>query len=282
MKSHCWIWVTSQGRMYLWLIYLYSGCNGQYRSCPVYLGCSRSWNNCVTPAKSGIAALKQTAVCSVGRRSNWTWTHGQLPPGTLAAMSLPSVVLYHMERYATGLYGPLASGTCSAGIRENHEPGKIVPTMDCQTWSDALNPHISGISIDVLLFSECGHPLVHRYCVFTKGILHVSLRGSYLDNLQTFITQSEAVGRWGQDKDMAQLSPVHRGSAYSMSIRQRDLDEESPAVWLAGRALLARWMSRLCRCLQNVCFISGSAFDHLRWPAGYTASIDLYGRSGGG
>ena len=40
--------------------------------------------------------------------------------------------------------------------------------------------------------------------------------------------QSEAVGWWGQDKDTAQLSPVHRGSAAPRSIRQRDSDEESP------------------------------------------------------
>ena len=68
-KSHWWIWVTPQGRMYLWLIYLYSGCSGQYQSC---LGCSHSWNNFVTPAKSNIAALKLTAARSVGRKSNWT------------------------------------------------------------------------------------------------------------------------------------------------------------------------------------------------------------------
>ena len=33
-----------------------------------------------------------------------------------------------------------------------------------QTWSDALNPRISGVSTDVLLFSECGAPLVHTAC----------------------------------------------------------------------------------------------------------------------
>ena len=97
-----------------------------------------------------------------------------------------------------------------------------------QTWGDALNPRISGVSPDVLLFSECGHPLVHHYRVFTKGILHVSQRGNYLHNLQNFITQSEAVDRWEQDRDTAQLSPGHRGSASRRSIRQRDSDDESP------------------------------------------------------
>ena len=38
-----------------------------------------------------------------------------------------------------------------------------------QTLCDALNPHISGVSTDVLLFSQCGAPLIHHYRVFGKG-----------------------------------------------------------------------------------------------------------------
>ena len=116
-----------------------------------------------------------------------------------------------------------------ASVRTAHL-GKWFPpwTIKCQTWSDTLNPHISGVSTDVLLFSECGTPLVHHYRVFARGISHISLRGSYLANLRIFITQSEAVGRWRHDKDPAQLSPIHRGLDSPRSIRQRDSDEESP------------------------------------------------------
>ena len=60
-----------------------------------------------------------------------------------------------------------------------------------QTWSNVLSPRISGVSTDLLLISECGHPLVHHYRLFTKYISHVSLQGNYLDTLRTFITQSE-------------------------------------------------------------------------------------------
>ena len=163
-------------------------------------------------------------------------TRGQLPPGTRTGMALPRVVVHHMERYTTRLYGPLTSGTCSAGIRENRKSGKMDPNMDCQA-SDVerhTEPAYFWSISDVLLFSECGHPLVHHYRVLTKGISHVSLRGSYLDNLQTFITHSEAMGQWGQDKDTAQLSTVHRGSASPRSIRQRDSDEESPRCKARG------------------------------------------------
>ena len=84
-------------------------------------------------------------------------------------MALPGAMVYCMGRYATGLHGPLVSGACGASIRENREPGKIVPTMDSDASdvSDALNPRISGVSTDVLLLSECGHALVHHYRVFT-------------------------------------------------------------------------------------------------------------------
>ena len=69
--------------------------------------------------------------------------------------------------------------------------GKWFPpwTVKRQMWCDALNPRISGVSTDVLLFSGCGAPLIHHCQVFAKGILHISLRGSYITKPRTFITQ---------------------------------------------------------------------------------------------
>ena len=63
----------------------------------------------------------QTCAPFVGRRLSWTCPD-TLPTITwnscsYGAMALPGVVVYHMERYATRLYGPLTSGTCSAFIR---------------------------------------------------------------------------------------------------------------------------------------------------------------------
>ena len=224
-KSHCWIWVRSQGRTYLWLIYLYSVCSGQYMPCPVCPGCSRSWNNCVMSAKSGITALRPMGARSVGRRLSWTCVSNY----HLELAQLWRCPVYHMERYATRLCGPLTSGTSSAIIRENFKPGKMVSTVDCQA-SDVerrAEPAYVWCLYRLQLFSECGTQLVHHYRVFARGISHISLCRSHLTNLRTFITQSEAVGR-GHDKDPAQLSPVHKGSDSPRSIRQRDSDEESP------------------------------------------------------
>ena len=99
-------------------------------------------------------------------------------------------------------------------------------TVKRQTWCNALNPRISGVSTDVLLFSECGAPLIHH--VFARGVSHISLRGSYVIKIRTFITQSEAVGQWGHKQDPAQSSPIQKGSDPLRSIRQRDPDDESP------------------------------------------------------
>ena len=108
--------------------------------------------------------------------------------------------------------------------------GKWFPpwTVTCQTWKEALNPRISGVSTDVLLFSECGHALVHHYRIFRKGISNVSLRVIYLDNLRISVTQSAAIGWWGQNEDKTQSSPVHGILTSPRSIRPRDSDEESP------------------------------------------------------
>ena len=46
--------------------------------------------------------------------------------------------------------------------------GKWFPpwTVSREMWCDALKPRISGMSTDVLLFSESGAPLIHHYRVF--------------------------------------------------------------------------------------------------------------------
>ena len=81
------------------------------------------------------------------------------------------IMLYPMEGYATGLFGSPTSGTSGAGNREDCKLRQVVSpwTVKRQTRCDALNPHISGVSTDVLVFSECGAPLIHHYRVFGGG-----------------------------------------------------------------------------------------------------------------
>ena len=79
-------------------------------------------------------------------------------------------------------------------------------------------------------FDGCalGHALVHHYRVFRKGNSHVSLRGDYLTQIRTFVTQSAAKSRWSQHEDTGQSSPALDSLCSPRNIRRRESDEESP------------------------------------------------------
>ena len=124
-------------------------------------------------------------------------------------------------------------------------------TVRRQTWSDALKPSNSGISTDVLLFSEHGHALVHHYRVFQKGTSHVSLRGNYLTRLRTFVIQSAAMSRWGQHDDTGQSSSTPDSLCSPRNIRRRTRMRSLYAnliVRLTGHAHPMWRMSRLSCC----------------------------------
>ena len=55
---------------------------------------------------------------------------------------------------------------------------------------------VSGISTDVVLFSEYGTQLVHHYWVFGDCVTHASLRGSFMIDLLYFTTRACAEARW--------------------------------------------------------------------------------------
>ena len=101
-------------------------------------------------------------------------------------------------------------------------------TVRREIWTDAFKPCNSGISTDVLLFSELGHALVHHYWVFRWVSPHVSLRKDYLTRLQVFVSQASAMDRCGQRSDMGLSSPAPASSGSPRSIRQRDTGAEFP------------------------------------------------------
>ena len=53
-------------------------------------------------------------------------------------------------------------------------------TVTRQVYAESLTAQHSGISNDVLLFSEVGLSLVHHYRVHRKGLPHAAFRGRYL------------------------------------------------------------------------------------------------------
>ena len=55
---------------------------------------------------------------------------------------------------------------------------------------------VSGVSTDVLLFSESGSSLAHHYRVFGRNAAHASLCGKFMAGLRSFIEHAEAEVRW--------------------------------------------------------------------------------------
>ena len=52
-------------------------------------------------------------------------------------------------------------------------------TVRPQVWSDSLAANHSGISTDVLLFSNIHISLTHHYRVHKRGLLHIAFRKNY-------------------------------------------------------------------------------------------------------
>ena len=56
-------------------------------------------------------------------------------------------------------------------------------TVTRQVWSDSLTVQHSGISTDVLLFSDIHLSLVHNYRIHKRGLPHIAFRRNYLSQL---------------------------------------------------------------------------------------------------
>ena len=92
----------------------------------------------------------------------------------------------------------------------------------------ALKATVSGVSTDALLFSWCGMPLVHRYCVFSGGGAHVSLRGSSMSRLRAFTVKADADGRLACKRDSKRSSSRWENSALQRDLCHRQSGDISP------------------------------------------------------
>ena len=72
---------------------------------------------------------------------------------------------------------------------------KFVPPwmVQRQVWSDLLTDNYSGISTDVLLFSDIHLSLTHHYRVHKRGLPHMAFRKDYLTHLRVYVTGSGPV-----------------------------------------------------------------------------------------
>ena len=66
---------------------------------------------------------------------------------------------------------------------------KFIPpwTVSRNVWTEALSAQYSGISTDVLLFSDIHLSLVHHYGVHRRGLPHIAFRRKYLSQLRALL-----------------------------------------------------------------------------------------------
>ena len=96
--------------------------------------------------------------------------------------------MHSMERHTTRLYGSCSGAhdvpwdVKSASLDQFFPPW----TVRRQVWSDSLKQQHSGISTDILLFSDINLSLIHHYRIHKRGLLHVAFRRTYMSQLRAF------------------------------------------------------------------------------------------------
>ena len=66
---------------------------------------------------------------------------------------------------------------------------RFVPpwTVRRELWTELLRQEHSGISTDIMLFSDLGLSLTHHYRVYRGGLPHAAFRGDYLTRLRALL-----------------------------------------------------------------------------------------------
>ena len=86
-------------------------------------------------------------------------------------------------------------------MRRVHDTPPLVKAANLTRWfspwtvsreqSSLTQSAVSGIAVDILLFSRIGVPLFHRYRVFDQPGTHVAFRGTYMQRMRTFLEESD-------------------------------------------------------------------------------------------
>ena len=146
----------------------------------------------------------------------WTWHSfgGARCPGARCGSARHSVWFMDHVRGAHDVPWVVKS----AGIKQFVPPW----TVRHQVWSDSLKAGHSGISTDVLLFSDINLSLVHHYRIHERGLPHITFRKDYMARHRALLPPAVAQSREGI------LSPVSSGSVSVCHARSAELESESP------------------------------------------------------
>ena len=91
---------------------------------------------------------------------------------------------------------------CLEHVRSGHDAPWVLKTASIekyapqwtvrrQVWTDSLRVDSSGISTDMLLFSEVGMPLTQHYRVYKGGLPHAVFRTDYLSRIRSLLPSPE-------------------------------------------------------------------------------------------
>ena len=101
-------------------------------------------------------------------------------------------------------------------------------TVYRDTWREALQSSVSGVSTDAPLFSQSGVPLVHRYRVFSQSGTHISLRVKYMTKLRAFRGQADAERQVSHNRDLARSLASRMNPDIQHGVRRREPEDFSP------------------------------------------------------
>ena len=74
---------------------------------------------------------------------------------------------------------------------------RFVPpwTVRRELWTESLRQEHSGISTDIMLFSDLGLSLTHHYRVYRGGLPHAAFRGDYMKRLRAMLPTPPSMNR---------------------------------------------------------------------------------------
>ena len=68
-------------------------------------------------------------------------------------------------------------------------------TVPQDFWKQALQPEISGVAVDIRLFHESGHRLVHKYRVYRDPLPHPALREGRVTKLISLVNRAMVIAK---------------------------------------------------------------------------------------
>ena len=104
-------------------------------------------------------------------------------------MAVPNCLVHYLEGVPQDCLEHVRSGHDAPWVEKTASMRNMPPRgrSHDQLWLDSLRIEHSGISTDMLLFSEVGMPLTQHYRVYKGGLPHAVFRTDYLPRLRALL-----------------------------------------------------------------------------------------------